>query len=125
MISSVVLSLSAQQLSQPLVAAGLVMVGARLAWAASLSLAEATVSVGDAAAEGATSNPMAPRAHKNTQDESEKTSPPSKAPEPASQGQATESPTSPIMIGSTEEEQVGSETNAAEALEEAILEGEA
>ena len=50
--------------------------------------------------------------------ESEETSPPSEIPEPASQGQATESPTSPIMIGSTEEEQVGSETNAAEASEE-------
>ena len=47
--------------------------------------------------------------------ESEETSPPSEVPEPASPGQATESPTSPIMIGSTEEEQVGSETNAAEA----------
>ena len=50
--------------------------------------------------------------------ESEKISPPSEVPEPASQGQATESPTSPIMIGSTDEEQVGSETNAAEPSEE-------
>ena len=50
--------------------------------------------------------------------ESEEISPPSEVPEPASQGQATESPTSPIMIGSTEEEQVGSETNAAEPSEE-------
>ena len=43
---------------------------------------------------------------------------PSEVPEPASQGQATESPTSPIMIDSTEEEQVGSEMNAAEPSEE-------
>ena len=50
--------------------------------------------------------------------ESEEISPPSEVPEPTSQGQATESPISPIMIGSTEEEQVGSETNAAEPSEE-------
>ena len=45
--------------------------------------------------------------------------PPSEVPEPASQGQATESPTSPITIGSAEEEQVGSQNDATESPEEA------
>ena len=51
--------------------------------------------------------------------ESEEALPPSEVPEPASQGQATESPTSPITIGSTEEEQAGSQNNATEPSEEA------
>ena len=40
--------------------------------------------------------------------------PPSEVPVPASQGQVTESPTSPITIGSAEEENVGSRNNATE-----------
>ena len=46
-------------------------------------------------------------------DESDETVPPSEAPEPTSQGQATEPP-SPITIGSTDEENVGSRNNATE-----------
>ena len=51
--------------------------------------------------------------------ESEENIPPSEVPEPASQVHATESPTSPITIGSTEEERVGSQKNATEPSEEA------
>ena len=51
--------------------------------------------------------------------DSEDAVPPSKVPEPASQGQAKEFPTFPITIGNTEEEQAGSQNNATEPSEEA------
>ena len=47
-------------------------------------------------------------------DESDESVPPSEAPEPTSQGQATEPPASPITIGSADEENVGSRNNATE-----------
>ena len=55
----------------------------------------------------------------SSSEESEEAVPPSEVPEPASQGQATEAPTSPITIGSAEEENVGSQNNATEPSEEA------
>ena len=51
--------------------------------------------------------------------DSEDAVPPSKVPEPASQGQAKEFPTFPITFGNPEEEQAGSQNNATEPSEEA------